>query len=822
MERSSQPVAQWSAWFEDFVQDVHFSLRSMTRVPGFTMIHISLIAVSIGLACTAYSVLETVLLRSLPGVVEPDRLVMVSGLGSNDDRIGQPLRIYEYLRRLQDGTSHIFAYRNYGALPATIGSTTSAVRGIGVVDDYFGGLGRVPLIMGHPFDTSRNDPVAIISYGLWQNRFGGAPDVLSRTMVLGSVTFSVVGVAESDFLGTQPDLRWDIITTLDVLNRARGIAPGALADQTVYTVARLKAGVSPAQYQANVAAVWPRILEATVPPKMQLEEWTRRRGARPIVESFRRGQTFTVITTPGLPRALILTIGLSLLTFLASGVTLALLAVSRGIRNQQHTAIKLALGGTRWRLIRPYVMEAAVVSGLGCAVGLLITLWGISIGRDFVPGDWPIAVRRSTVILAAIMSVAVFGMGWSIAAYLASKASVREILQTANRSAQAHVKLRSILLASQFAISLILVCATLFYVEDLRGLATVNVGLNVSNLHVYSLAGRLPQRMLNTDYFERLQAELKTIPGVESAAVGGTAPPLAFIRDLTEPIQRKNGTPTNAFVSCMFPGVFATWGSRLVMGRDLGWTDPPGAVITQGLAKKLFPNENPLGQTIRRGRAESHDLEIVGVVDDMAYNGPRLGMRDVVFMSCLEYVTPWPSSNVTQIYIRSSRRLSELEPDVSKVVDRIGIQYIYDRADEEEYLGWSMDRERMLATVGGAFGGMILLLTGVGLYAFCSYLLIFRHRELAIRAALGAGTRDIAHALFTELIIVMAIGVGAGLVMTFVLNRAVGSVIVDVGTIRIRHSLEATLVLMLISAVALAAPMRRARRMNLARALRVD
>ena len=175
----------------------------MRRTPGSTTIHIVLIAVSIGLACSAFAVTDTVLFRSLPAIVEPGRLVLVSGVGANNNRVGHPLRVYEYLAGMREETSHIFAYRNYGALPGTIGTTTTALRGIGISGDYFGGLG-VPLVMGRTFEINSDEPVAIISYAAWRNHFGGASDVLGRTVVLGSTSFSVVGVARSDFVGTQP------------------------------------------------------------------------------------------------------------------------------------------------------------------------------------------------------------------------------------------------------------------------------------------------------------------------------------------------------------------------------------------------------------------------------------------------------------------------------------------------------------------------------------------------------------------------------------------------------------------------------------------
>lgn len=807
---------------QDLLQDARYSIRSMRRSPGSTTVQIVLIAVSIGLACSAFAVTDAVLFRSLPAIAEPDRLVLVSGVSANNNRVGHPLRVYEYLAGMREGTSHIFAYRNYGALPGTIGTTTTPLRGIGIFGDYFGGLGGVPLVMGRTFEINSDEPVAVISYGAWQNHFGGAPDVLGRTVVLGSTSLSVVGVAHSDFVGTQPDLPWDLITPLNVLNRARGVPPAALRNEIVYPVARLAEGSSAAQYQARIDAAWASILRETVPVGMTLEEWTTRRGSHLVAESLRTGQAFTLITTPGLPRALNLTLGLALLTFLAGCVTLALLAVARAVRKHRDNTIRLALGGSRWRVVRPYVVESALISLVGCGGGLLIAMWGTEMGRSFLPGEWPVVLTPSAIAIALAMAAATTIVAGGLATYLSSKGSARDTLQHGNRASQPHVRLRVALLVTQFAVSIILVYSTLLYVDDLARLNRVDIGVNPDNLRVYTLAGRLPQRPLGSEYFQRLVSELEAIPNAESVGLSGGAPPLGFIRDLTEPMQAEDGRSTNGVMSCVFPGAFASWGARQVAGRDLDWSDGPSAVVTESLARRLYPGQSPLGRSIHRKTPGLAELEIVGVVGDMAYNGPRLGPRDVAFVSCLERTKPWPSNFGVNIFIRSSRSLAEVGRDVRAVLDREAVHYVYVMDDQEQFVAWSMEREHMLATLSGAFGGLIVLLTGVGLYAFCNYMLAFRNRELAIRAGLGAAPYDIAAALLRETLTVLVVGVSAGLATTLLLTRILAGFVVDSGSMTVRHALQATFILVIVTGVASSLPTLRALRIDLARALRVD
>jgi putative ABC transport system permease protein len=259
----------------------------------------------------------------------------------------------------------------------------------------------------------------------------------------------------------------------------------------------------------------------------------------------------------------------------------------------------------------------------------------------------------------------------------------------------------------------------------------------------------------------------------------------------------------------------------LVAGRDLQWTDGPAAVVTATLARKLYPNGNAIGRRIRPNRA-SRDLEIVGVIGNLAFNGPRLGWRDVAFIPCLEQMNPWRSNAVVNIFVRSHRNLEDVGLDVGRVLDGHGAQYIYVMEEQEQYLAWSIERERILATVSGAFGVLILALTGVALYAFCSYMLSFRNRELAIRASLGAEPHNLAASLLRETLMVLALGSTVGLASALVLTRVLSGFVVNVGPVSLSRSVQAAVILSLVALVASAIPTVRALRIDLARALRVD
>lgn len=817
--------ARGTRWVDALLDDISQGLRLMVRHRGFALTTVMLIAMSITVGSSSVALVDAVLLRALPAITNPEQLALVSGVGLNDDRRGQTVPMFELLQQQREGTTHIFAYRNYGGLPATISGVTVPLRGIGVLGDYFEALPSLPLVRGHIFDPNGDAPHALISARVWQEHFGAAPDVVGATLTMGTVAFTIVGVVSSKYLGLQPDLQWDVIAPFTVLNRARGLTPAATRNQAVYTVVRLSPGISERQYEARLAVRWQEILGQTVPGTSTREQWASQRGSRVVVESLRSGQSFTLITNPGLPRALEFTAALGGMIFLASCLTLALLVVARAVRQQRDTAIRLALGGGRWRVVRPYIVESVCLSACGCAIGLVLAVWAVAYGTQYVPGDWVVSLMPWGVASAVLMATATVTVGAGLVVYMGSRGSIRHVMHRTSRAAQPHVRLRVGLLATQVGATVVLIYATLVCVDDFRRLTRVPVGMDVDNLTVYQLVGKLPYQSLGIDYFQQLMSAVRDNAGIASVALSGGAPPLTYFRDFTEPVERADGERVNAYVTCIFPGVFTTWGTPQVAGRDLLWSDRGSVVLTESLASRLYPHESPIGQVLKTVTPSPVPYQVVGVVGNMAFNGPRLGTRDVAFVPCLHRFDPFPSSNFVNVYIRASSLAPvDLKGDVRRIADRLGAQFLAYEYDDDQMtlLENALQQERMLATVSGTFGGIVIVVTGAGLYAFGSYMLTFRTRELAVRAALGARPRDIGATVLRELLLVFGVGLFAGLVGAVVLHRALLGTISDLGPVTWSTPSRVTAILAGIFLAASAAPAIRAVRIDLAAALRLD
>lgn len=810
-------------WIDDLIDDIRQSVRLIIRHGGFASLTVTLMATSIGISASAIAILDAVLLRALPAIAEPSQLALVSGVGPNDDRRGQSVPMYELLTQQREGTTSIFAYRNYGGLPATINGTTVPLRGIGVLGDYFQGLGSTPLLRGHAFNPNLDTPEAVISSGVWRDYFGSTDDIVGRPFTMGTVTFTVAGVMRPDFLGFQPDLRWDVLAPFTVLNRARGLTPAAARNQIVYTTVRLVAGVTPDQYAARLDAVWSTILQQTVPTGTTLDDWTTQRGPRVVVETLRKGQSFTLITTPGLPRALRLTAALSVMVFLASCVTLGLLVIARAVRYQRETAIRLALGGSRWRVVRPYLIESLNLSTIGCLVGLLLASWGSAWAAFYVPGDWQISLLPWGATSAVLMALLTVMTGALLALYVASRGSLRQVMHQTGPTTTGHVRMRTVLLTLQCIASVMLVYATLVYVDDVRRLMRVPVGLDAEHLHVFQLVGKLPYRSLDEAYFRQLLSSVEAMPGIDSVGLSVGAPPLAYLRDFMEPVETVSRGRTNAYVVCVFPGVFQTWRTPILAGRDVQWGEHPEALVTESLARRLYSLDRTLGAAIRTTAPRAHDYQITGVVANMAYNGPRLGTRDVLFVPCLQQIKPLPSNYTVAVYIRSSHRtLADLTPDVTTAVETLGVQYVLSKDDQATFGQYAVMQERLLATMSATFGAIVVGLTAVGLYVFFNYMLAFRSRELAVRSALGAQPVALVGTLFRELTTVLGVGIGVGLALALILHRSLQGTAVDLGPLGVSTPLRAIGILAIVVAAASARPAFRATRINVAEGLRFD
>jgi predicted permease len=802
---------RWTQWLDQLWQDMRYVLRMLSRNPISALITIILIAATIGMLCAAYAVLDAVLIRTLP-VPHPEQLVVINPITLVDGSI------YEVLQRERQNISQIFGMKTLVAF----GNAGNAARSISICvikGDFFGAMGAIPQ-MGRFLKADEQEMVAVISDRLWRREFAGVPDVLGRRIRFGSLAYTIVGIARPDFLLVEePYSDWDAILPCDAFARSQGSAHWS----PFQVIARLKANKKAADYEAQLNSLWPALLQATIPPKMTIDQWRKMAGSRAQVVSIPRGINYVLILNQSIPTAIHMTFGLSILIFLSGCLALVLLAIARSIKNQRQLAIQSAIGGGRWRVQRPFFLETLVLSVLGCSLGLMIALWWSGLGTSFLPSDefidWHVRIDRHVITLAFFMTLFFVAITSSVASLFGFRSLSSRILHSGAPKSRPNVRARTMLLAMQLAISVLLVHYALFFTSSFSRLLRIPFGFDPDNLHVYSLLTKSPDHKLPANYFPALISQIEQLDEVESAAITTGRLPADWPIEFKQPVRTDDGREVQATVVPVSPRYFRTLNLPLLLGKDFSWNDRSTAIVSEALAKRLYPDRDSLRHTIAYGKSGS-PLQIIGVSGDMTYFGPRNGISSMVFVPCADELKSLPSG--PSIMVRSKRNLEELKQTIQTNLDPLGAYYISRSVDQKTYLSSSMKEERILATIAGVLGGLIILLAGVELYAFCNYLQIMRTKELAIRASVGAGSAQIAITLLKEIAKALGIGLAIALVAILAGERVILS---QAGFIHPPGFAYLILAMVIVAGATMSAvlmPTIQALRINLANTLRVD
>ncbi len=314
-------------------------------------------------------------------------------------------------------------------------------------------------------------------------------------------------------------------------------------------------------------------------------------------------------------------------------------------------------------------------------------------------------------------------------------------------------------------------------------------------------------------------SQIEQIAEVESVTVTTGRPPATWPLEYKQPVRTDDGREVQATVIPVSPNYFRTLNLPLLLGRDFSWSDQNTAIINEALFKKLYPDRDSLKHTISYGES-SIPLQIIGVSGNMTYFGPRHGNSSTLFVSCADELETLHSG--TSIMIRSRRSLEKIKQEVQALLDPLGAYYISRSVDQQTYLSSSIQQERMLATISGIFGAVILLLAGVELFAFCNYLLAMRTKELAIRASVGAGMAHIAKALLKEIIKALGIGLAIGFALIYIGERIFAHQVGLESAPGFAYQVFAIAIVAGVTISAVLVPALQALRINPAQALRVD
>ncbi len=789
-------------------QDLLFGARMLLKQPGFTLIAVITLALGIGANTTIFSLADAVLLKPLP-VTRPDELVLFKWVSGPKRMAGgvQGIRTdtatglssstsfsyaaFEQFRAQHQTLTDVFACAPFWQLNVNLDGEAEIASGQLISGGYYRGLG-VSTIAGRPIkdedDRANSSPVAVISYHYWQLRFGGDQAVIGKAIAVNGLPLTIIGVAPPEFAGT-----------LDLGNAPDFSIPLALEPQLrpggssnlnepwtwwLKVMGRVKPGVSGEQVRANLEGVF---------QQSALEGWQamplERRSASdqgprdvPGLKVMPGGQGLTEVRESYAQplKILLVIVGLVLLIACAN---VANLLLARAAGRRKEIAVRLALGASRFRLIRQLLTESVLLAMLGGVVGWLFALWTKDLLLEWnpwhpggleiaLPLDWRVFGFTAAV---SLLTGVVFGL---MPAWQATRVDVQAALkENTSSAAGSRSLLGKSLVIAQVAISLLLLVGAGLFVRTLRNLHQVDLGFNRANLLLFRVDPGLNnyQGERIASLYERMIERITAVPGVRAATMsrhpllsGSSASGGIFVSGQPP----RSGDENRVWVHRVRANFFETMEIPLVAGRGLSPHDdqraPKVAVISQSLAKKFFPRENPIGQHCGFGAPEySHELEIVGVVSDTKYTSLRQQHPPTVYLSYLQ-----ESLSQMNFEVRTIGDPVALVPAIRQAVREVdGNLPLFDVTTQSAQAEASLAPERLFAQLTSFFAALSLALASVGLYGVMSYAVAQRTREIGIRVALGAQAGDVLRLVIGQGMKTVLLGLMLGLAASLALTR---------------------------------------------------
>jgi predicted permease len=812
-------------------RELRLAVRRLATAPVAALTSTALLALGIGATVALSTIINALVFRPLP-VPQPDRLVVASIV----DRTGQVASMgLDTFLSLADQPSAFEAMA--GVLPSGISSISvdghaRQAAADAVTADYFRVLG-VPPLLGRtlgPADFSADgreaSAVCVVSYELWQQVYGGRADALGRTIRISESACEVVGVMPRGFGGAQTGVAIDIVAPLPLLGPMLGMPPDRPPPLS-QVLARLRVGVSLAEARAELNLRWTRALEATRPPDMTSFDGSRWFARRLQVSSGATGFSYLRDRYAG-PLGVLLA-GTALLLVMASA-NVAGFQLAVGLRRVHEVGLRRALGASRWQVLRPLLVESALVAVAGAAIGLLIASGGAeALMRLLLAGtfstvlDTSADVRLWLLVCGVAVSVTLLSgllPAWIVTRSPPSPGSAQGRIVPAGRWSRALVVL-------QVAVSAALLAGAGVVTAAMADLAARDLGFTARGVAVAQLYNR-PGGYLDLDdeaYYRTLADRLSALPGVRSAVlVSGTPGMLEFRR----PVRRADGGgPANATASiiAVSPGYFATLGVPLLGGRDVAWSDtiaqPPVAVISRSLASLLFPSDDVIGEAIVAGPGtEGRQATVVGVAEDASVLDVRSHRPPIVYLAMAQQPAPigrWP-----RVLMRTDGALHAIEQATIAAVDGLGREHVVSFRPLDVGIGMSLARERLLGGLSVLYGLIALALVGVGLTALLSYDVAARTRELGVRLAVGASPWNLQARVVLRGLGLTVLGVIAGIPLAVAARAALVDALGGTAASSVVAAAAGCLVLVAVGAISTIVPGRRASRVDPATALRAE
>ena len=807
------------------LQDLTVSFRRLRSSPGFTIAAIFTLALGIGANTTIFSLVNAVVFRPF-GVHNQNELVFFN---MHTARAEFPSLSYPDFKDYRERNTSLTDMAMYRIAPVNMsrgGGENSRLWGYEVTGNYFDLLG-VAAVRGRmlrPEDAAKDggDPLAVISYSCWQRRFAGDPDIAGKKVKVNGMDFTILGVTPEGFIGSELIFTPEIWLPLTMVKQLEGFDwTKERRDGNGFVVGRLKPGVSMKSAEGNINSIASQLAH---------EYPDADAGVSMVLSPPGMAGTYLRGAITGFSAVMMVVAGL---VRLIASVNLASLLLARAADRRKDTAIRLALGASRGILIRQLLTESMVLSIAGGIAGVLLAYWLTDLVNVWRPPiDVPIIPRviiDSRVLmftaLVSFLTGILFGLVPAIQSTRASLAGA--IKSDAPSERFRRVNLRDVLVATQVALSVVLLIGSVLVVRSLQHALSLHLGFEPSHAAVVSfdvgLQGYNEER--GREFQRRLLDKVRSTPGIESAGISEGLPLSLNISNSTifmegKPEPRAGDAPM-ANMYNITPGYLRAMQTRLIAGRDLDERDKEKStrvvLVNEAFARQLYPGEDALGKRFRHGTTGEF-RQIVGIVEDGKYRSLSDKPSPTVFQ-CMEQ--RWDSNNT--LIARSPlpeaetarllrRAVAELDPSLT----------IYDAGSLTSALALALFPAKLVAVVLGSFGFLAVVLAATGVYGIMAYAVSRRTREIGIRMALGAAPGQVLRVVLTRTGILLAIGATAGFAMAYAAGQFFGQILYGISAHDPLTYLSALLLMVLVAFVAVLAPARRAISVDPLTALRTE
>jgi predicted permease len=780
------------------------AVRALVSTPLVTLIAIVSLALGIGANAAIFSMFDQMLLRPLP-VPDPGMLVNLSASGPKPGsqscgQAGDCNDVFSYpmfrdLERAQTGFTGLAAHRPFGVNLASKGQTLNG-NGLLVSGSYFPVLGLQPAL-GRLFtradDGVTGEPhVAVLSYDYWRTRFDSRADVLNQPLIVNGQPMTIVGVAPRGFDSTVLGQRPQVFVPMTMRDVMESYAMGPNAKGTLenrrsywaYVFGRLKPGIGLESALAAVNVRYSAIIndvEAPLQKEMSQQTMKRFRARKVTGVVDPRGQS-SLHKEARMP--LILLFSVTGLVLLIACANIANLLLARAAGRSSEMAIRLAIGASRWQVVRQLLTEAGLLAVAGGALGILVAQWTLDLIASTLTSHlaqtMTFTIDGRVMLFAAAIAVStglLFGLFPALHATRPDLVTALKSQSGQPGGSRAAARFRTTLVTAQVGLSMLLLVGAGLFIKSLVNVSRVDLGLHTENIVTFGVSPQLNgyTGTRSLELFQRMEDELAKVPGV-TTVTAALVPPLSgdnWGSSLeVEGFPSGPDTDTQSSFNKIAPGYFRAFGVPLLAGREFTTADTAGsprvAIVNETFTRKFKLGRRALGTHIQDGPRSSPQMEIVGIVADTKYS-------EVKDAPPPQYFVPYRQGDTLgflNFYVKSTLPSETLLATVPKVISRLDPNLpVEDPRTMAQQIRDNTFIDRLLTTFSASFAVLATLLAAIGLYGVLAYTVAQRTREIGLRMALGADPRRVRRLIMTQTAIMTAVGGGVGLAMAGLAGR---------------------------------------------------